>query len=67
MLTIDAIETMFLGSDIFPVRTSATCVLATRNGVVLGTVKIVDGAIVIKGDGKRADANAKRISKILGK
>jgi hypothetical protein len=65
----DALATLegaFLDSDFFPIRIGDR-IDATRDGVVLATVRLRDGAIVVEqvGHGKKAEANAKRVAQLF--
>jgi hypothetical protein len=64
--SLATLERAFLGSDFFPLRIGDR-IDATRDGVVVATVRVRDGAIVVGqvGNGKRAEAYAKRVAQLF--
>ena len=61
-----SLEDAFLGSDFFPLRIGDR-IDATRDGVVVASVRLRDGDIVVKpmGEGKKAAANANRVAQLF--
>ena len=64
--SLATLEDAFLGSDFFPIRIGDR-IDATREGVVVATVRVRDGAIVVEqvGKGKQAAANATRVAQLF--
>jgi hypothetical protein len=64
--SLATLEHAFLGSDFFPIRIGDR-IEATRDDVIVATVRLRDGAIVVEqvGKGKKAVANAKRVAQLF--
>jgi hypothetical protein len=67
-LDLDILEQAFVGSEFFPVRSLRPDTLeATKDGEVYATVRVEGNVIHIEevGPGKKAEARAKRVAKVI--